>query len=81
MQTQPAERVQITFLISRCNDVTGPNGLVHIQRGTSGDAKIQTAEKKIVAAKWQNLTSNKKKKRKRNGNENKTKWTVSPGVE
>lgn len=46
VQTQPAERVQITFLISRCNDVTGPNGLVHIQRGTSGDAKIQTAEKK-----------------------------------
>lgn len=65
MQTQPAERVQITFLISRCNDVTGPNRLVHIQRGTSGDAKIQTAEKKkTVAAKWQNLTSNKKKREK-----------------
>lgn len=38
--------------------------------------KSRRQKKKIVAAKWQNLTSNKKKKRKRNGNENKIKWTV-----
>lgn len=46
VQTQPAERVHIAFLISRCNDVTSPNALAHVQGGRSGDAKIQTSREK-----------------------------------
>lgn len=80
VQTQPAERVHITFLISRCNDVTGPNGLAHIQRGTSGDAKIQTAEKKMLLLNGR-ISQAIKGKTKRNGNKNKIKWTVDTGVE